>query len=229
MENKSNCDLVGQSLIKSRERVSRHGEVFTALREVNAMLDLVKSETERIESRFLELACGNGNFLAEILRRKLNILSTHFSRSRIDYEFNAIVAVGSIYGIEIQIDNVDECRERLLGIFREEYMRLFKKSASVEFLKSIKYIIDTNILWGDALTLKTPNGDKPITFAEWSAVTAGNIKRRDFTLDNLLQNQPIEEPNLFSDLGDEAFIPTPIREYPITHYLKLSNHEYTNK
>ena len=122
MENKSIGDLVGQNLIKSRERVSQHGEVFTALREVNAMLDLVKPETERIESRFLEPACGNGNFLAEILRRKLNILSTHFSRSRIDYEFNAIVAVGSIYGIEIQIDNVEECRERLLGIFREEYI-----------------------------------------------------------------------------------------------------------
>ena len=222
MENKSIGDLVGQNLIKSRERVSQHGEVFTAQREVNAMLDLVKSETERIESRFLEPACGNGNFLAEILHRKLKVLSSRFSRSRIDYEFNAIIAVGSIYGIEIQIDNVEECRARLFEIFNEEYLRLFKISASSEFLQSIKFIIDTNILWGDALTLKTPDGSEPITFAEWSAVSAGNIKRRDFTLDNLLQNQPIDEPNLFSDLGDEAFIPTPIREYPITHYLKIS-------
>ena len=101
MENKSIGDLVGQNLIKSRERVSLHGEVFTAQREVNAMLNLVKPETERIESCFLEPACGNGNFLAEILNRKLAILSSLFSRSRIDYEFNAIVAVGSIYGIEI--------------------------------------------------------------------------------------------------------------------------------
>ena len=140
MENKSIDDLVGQSLIKSRERVSQHGEVFTAQREVNAMLDLVKPETERIESRFLEPACGNGNFLAEILRRKLTILSSHFSRSRIDYEFNAIVAVGSIYGIEIQSDNVEECRIRLFEIFREDYLKLFKNSASSEFLYSIKYI-----------------------------------------------------------------------------------------
>ena len=130
MENKSIDDLVGQSLIKSRERVSQHGEVFTAQREVNAMLDLVKPETERIESRFLEPACGNGNFLAEILCRKLTILSSRFSRSRIDYEFNAIVAVGSIYGIEIQSDNVEECRIRLFEIFREEYLKLFKNSAS---------------------------------------------------------------------------------------------------
>ena len=222
MENKSIGDLVGQNLIKSRERVSQHGEVFTAQREVNAMLDLVNPETERIESRFLEPACGNGNFLAEILHRKLKVLSSRFSRSRIDYEFNAIIAVGSIYGIEIQIDNVEECRARLFEIFNEEYLRLFKNSASSEFLQAINFIIDTNILWGDALTLKTPDGSEPITFAEWSAVSAGNIKRRDFTLDNLLQNQPIDEPNLFSDLGDEAFIPTPIREYPITHYLKIS-------
>ena len=222
MENESIGDLVGQSLIKSRERVSQHGEVFTAEREVNAMLDLVKSETERIESRFLEPACGNGNFLAEILRRKLNVLSSRYSRSRIDYEFNVIIAVGSIYGIEIQMDNVEECRERLYSIFSEEYCSLFKSSSSCVFLESIKTIINTNILWGDALTLKTPDGSLPITFAEWSAVTAGNIKRRDYTLDNLLQNQPIDEPNLFSDLGDEAFIPTPVREYPITHYLKIS-------
>lgn len=222
MENKSIGDLVGQNLIKSRERVSQHGEVFTAQREVNAMLDLVKPETERIESRFLEPACGNGNFLAEILHRKLKVLSSRFSRSRIDYEFNAIIAVGSIYGIEIQIDNVEECRARLFEIFNEEYLRFFKNSASSEFLQAINFIIDTNILWGDALTLKTPDGSEPITFAEWSAVSSGNIKRRDFTLDNLLQNQPIDEPNLFSDLGDEAFIPTPIREYPITHYLKIS-------
>ena len=222
MENESIGDLVGQSLIKSRERVSQHGEVFTAEREVNAMLDLVKSETERIESRFLEPACGNGNFLAEILRRRLNVLSSRYSRSRIDYEFNAIIAVGSIYGIEIQMDNVEECRERLYSIFSEEYCSLFKSSSSCVFLESIKTIINTNILWGDALTLKTPDGSLPITFAEWSAVTAGNIKRRDYTLDNLLQNQPIDEPNLFSDLGDEAFIPTPVREYPITHYLKIS-------
>lgn len=222
MENKSIVDLVGQSLIKSRERVSQHGEVFTAEREVNAMLDLVKSETERIESRFLEPACGNGNFLAEILRRKLSVLSSRYSRSRIDYEFNAIIAIGSIYGIEIQMDNVEECRERLFAIFSEEYLRLFKKSASSDFLQSIKFVINTNILWGDALTLKTPDGSNPITFAEWSAVSTGNIKRRDYTLDNLLQNQPIDEPNLFSDLGDEAFIPTPIRDYPIAHYLKIN-------
>ena len=206
--------------IKSKERVSTHGEVFTSDREVNAMLDLVGQETERIESRFLEPACGNGNFLAKILERKLAVVRRCYAKSRTDYELYALITVSSIYGVEIQNDNVEECRDRLYGIFTNEYTTLFKNSTTEEYLKSIRYIIDKNILWGDALTLKTPDGAKPIIFSEWSAM-GGKVKRRDFTLDNLLQNQPMAEPNLFSDLGDEAFIPTPFKEFPLTHYLKL--------
>ncbi len=211
------------SQIKSKERVSTHGEVFTSDREVNAMLDLVKQETERIESRFLEPACGNGNFLVKILERKLAVVRRCYAKSRTDYELYALIAVSSIYGVEIQKDNVEECRERLYNIFAKEYTSLFKNSTTEEYLKSIRYILDKNILWGDALTLKTPDGTKPIIFSEWSAM-GGKVKRRDFTLDNLLQNQPMAVPNLFSDLGDEAFIPTPIKEFPLTHYLKL--HSY---
>ncbi|MFR9546211.1 MAG: SAM-dependent DNA methyltransferase [Rikenellaceae bacterium] len=211
------------SQIKSKERVSTHGEVFTSDREVNAMLDLVGQETERIESRFLEPACGNGNFLAKILERKLAVVRRCYAKSRIDYELYALIAVSSIYGVEIQNDNVVECRDRLFNIFTNEYTSLFKNSTTEEYLKSIRCIIGKNILWGDALTLKTPDGAKPIIFSEWSAM-GGKVKRRDFTLDNLLQNQPMAEPNLFSDLGDEAFIPTPFKEFPLTHYLKL--HSY---
>ncbi len=209
--------------IKSRERVSAHGEVFTADREVDAMLDLVKQETERIESRFLEPACGNGNFLAKILERKLLVVRGWYAKSRADYELYALIAVSSIYGVDIQLDNVEECRDRLFDIFANEYTSLFKNSTTEEYLKSIRHILGKNILWGDALTLKTPDDTKPIIFSEWSAM-GGKIKRRDFTLDNLLKNQSMAEPNLFSDLGDEAFIPTPIREYPLTHYLKLHSH-----
>ncbi|MFR9591810.1 MAG: SAM-dependent DNA methyltransferase [Rikenellaceae bacterium] len=209
--------------IKSKERVSTHGEVFTSDREVNAMLDLVGQETERIEYRFLEPACGNGNFLAKILERKLTVVRRCYAKSRTDYELYALIAVSSIYGVDIQLDNVEECRDRLYNIFTNEYIALFKNSTTEEYLKSIRYIIDKNILWGDALTLKTPDGAKPIIFSEWSAM-GGKVKRRDFTLDNLLQNQPMAEPNLFSDLGDEAFIPTPVKEFPLTHYLKL--HSY---
>ncbi|MFR9596799.1 MAG: SAM-dependent DNA methyltransferase [Rikenellaceae bacterium] len=209
--------------IKSRERVSAHGEVFTADREVNAMLDLVKQETERIESRFLEPACGNGNFLAKILERKLDVVQSHYKDSRTDYELYALVALSSIYGIEIQHDNVEECRERLYAIFSQRYCKLFASSQSEGYLSVIKFLLERNILWGDALTLLAPDGSQPIVFSEWSAIGT-KIKRRDFTLDVLLRNQPLPGLNLFSDLGDEAFIPQPTKEYPVVHYTKIGCH-----
>lgn len=219
--------LTGQPRqIKSKERVSAHGEVFTADREVNAMLDLVKQETERIDSRFLEPACGNGNFLAKILERKLAITRSHYRQSRTEYELQSLIAVGSLYGIEIQQDNVMECRERLFGIFRQEYTSLFPNAKVDDYLKSIHYVLGRNILWGDALTLMTPDGVRPIIFSEWSAI-GQQVKRRDFTLDMLLRNQPMEGPNLFSDLGEEAFVPTPIREFPLIHYSKIHSHGNT--
>jgi hypothetical protein len=217
-----------QKQIKSKARVSAHGEVFTADREVNAMLNLVKEETERIESRFLEPACGNGNFLAKILERKLVVVRNRYAKNRTDWELYALIAVASSYGIEILQDNVAECRERLYNIFLKEYHSLFPEENinTADYLKSIRYVFERNILWGDALTLQTPDGAKPIIFSEWSAVNgSGLIKRRDFTMDNLLKNQPMEGPNLFSDLGDEAFVPTPIAEYPPIHYTKLYSHE----
>ena len=97
--------------VKSKQRVVDRGEVFTAEREVNAMLDLVKQETERIDSRFLEPACGDGNFLAEILRRKLDVVERNYKRSQADYEKYAVLALMSMYGVDIMQDNVEECRE----------------------------------------------------------------------------------------------------------------------
>ncbi|MBQ8672624.1 MAG: SAM-dependent DNA methyltransferase [Bacteroides sp.] len=229
--NETHAGLSGKHRqIKSKERVSAHGEVFTAPREVNAMLNLVKQETERIDSRFLEPACGNGNFLAEILERKLRVVKARHASCRTDYELQTLTAVSSIYGIDIQQDNVAECRDRLFGIFLREYASLFPLPApdtekDSEYLLTIRYILHRNILWGDALTLCTPDEARhPIVFSEWSAV-GQQVKRRDFTLDMLLRNQPMTEPNLFSDLGDEAFIPTPFRQFPLTHYLKLYSHE----
>ncbi len=209
--------------IKSKERVSTYGEVFTADREVNAMLDLVKQETERIDSRFLEPACGNGNFLAKILERKLAVVRRRHAASRPDYELYALIAAASLYGIELLEDNVAECRERLYTLFRDTYLPLFPTTDPAgDYLRSIRYVFRRNILWGDALTLRTPDGHEAITFSEWTAVNgSGLIKRRDFELDMLLKNQPMAGPNLFSDLGDEAFIPTPKAEYPLIHYLKI--------
>jgi hypothetical protein len=219
-------DLSGPaSQIKSKERVSAHGEVFTADREVNAMLDLVKQETERVDSRFLEPACGNGNFLVRILERKLAVVRRMYQpMGRSAFELNALIALGSLYGIELQMDNVLECRQRLFDIFRQTYAELFPDlSQSDDFLRSAQYMLERNILWGDALTLRTPDESAAIVFSEWSAINQ-QFKRRDFTLDALLKNTPMEGPNIFSDLGDEAFIPKPIAEFPLIHYTKIYTH-----
>jgi hypothetical protein len=234
--------------IKTKQRVADHGEVLTADREVNAMLDLVRQETERIESRFLEPACGDGNFLAEVLERKLAVVRKRYRRSQFEYERNAVVAVGSLYGIDIQEDNVFACRERLQAIFDREYRDLYGKRLREDCLRSIRFILDRNIVWGDALTLTTvgPNPE-PIVFSEWSAVNGVQIKRRDFAFRDLSRQSqgksgetfgPLQgslfgevqqslfsaqtEP-LVSDTGEPAFIPEPVREFPLSPFYRIAD------
>jgi hypothetical protein len=208
----------------SKTRVTDHGEVFTGNREVLAMLDLVKQETERIESRFLEPACGTGNFLAEILRRKLSVVESRYSKNQLDYERYAVLAISSLYGIDILEDNVLGCRQRLFDIYEQEYHRLYKEAIKEECLASVKYILSRNIIHGDALSLKTvEENPQHIVFSEWSPVNGSQFKRRDFTFHGLLDHASMKELPLFSDLGDDVFIPTPEREYPLTHFLKISD------
>ena len=125
----------------SKKRVTDHGEVMTARREVDAMLDLVKQETERIESRFLEPACGTGNFLIVILERKLAVIERKLAQleKRLknaerrpgwkapSYEPDALLALSSIYGIDILRDSIDAAKSRLLGYFVESYRRIVGK------------------------------------------------------------------------------------------------------
>lgn len=212
--------------VVSKKRVADHGEVYTARREVNAMLDLVKQETERIESRFLEPACGTGNFLAEVLDRKLRVVETRYGKSRLEYERYSVIAVSSIYGIDILEDNVVECRSRLFDIFNERYDSLYKAAAKDECKKAIKYILERNIICGDALSLKTVGENpKPVVFSEWSSVNGSMIKRRDFNFYELLSHAAIKETPLFSDLGEEVFIPTPVKEFPVIHFLRIADAE----
>ena len=186
--------------VKSKQRVADHGEVFTAEREVNAMLDLVKQETERIDSTFLEPACGNGNFLAEILRRKLAVVD-QYKRFPADWEKYSVVAVMSIYGVDLLPDNVDECRERLYGIWEKAYKAVCKRECTEDCKAAVQFILQRNILCGDALTLKAADG-QPIIFSEWSMVGKATVKRRDFRLDVLMkENQdPVyyEETRIYS-------------------------------
>lgn len=212
---------MSEKQIKSKSRVRDKGEVFTNEREVNAMLDLVKQETERIDSRFLEPACGNGNFLIEILRRKLEVVKSRYKKSQWEYERNALIAVMSIYGVDIMPDNVSECIERLLNLFEEYYKSIFKKQIKQDYLEIVKFVLTKNILCGDALSMKTNDGE-PITFAEWAFVKGSFVQRRDFKYEQLITTTEIKskQQTIFGD-----FIEKPIKTYPLTHYLKLKEND----
>ena len=214
--------------VKSKKRVAEHGEVFTAEREVKAMCDLVKDETERIDSRFLEPACGEGAFLTEILRRKLAVVKRQYGKSAADYEHYSVVAVTSLYGVEILEDNAEACRRNLYEIWDSEYRECVKKQAPVDCCETVKFILRKNIICGDALTLLKNDGT-PIVFAEWSLVTGDLIKRRDFELSQLLEGHQ-EQMSLDMvgwqyDEEVQAFIPAPVREYPPTDYRRLAQYE----
>ncbi len=213
--------------IKSKRRVADHGEVFTAEREVSAMLHLVQHETERIDSRFLEPACGTGNFLAPLLERKLAMLKGKYAKSQLEFERYTMVAIGSIYGVEILEDNVHQCRDRLFGVFNDLYTAIFTKRCKDSCRDAVRYILSRNILWGDALSLKTvAEQPAPIIFSEWSLVRGSMIKRRDYTFAELIPNGS-ENIGLFadthvSDIGTPVFIPKPVKEYPLSHFLNLT-------
>lgn len=220
----------------SKQRVSDHGEVYTHPREVNAMLDLVKQETERIDSTFLEPACGTGNFLVEILSRKLAVVKTRYAKSQLEYERHAVIAIASIYGIDILADNVDACQQRLLDIFNQQYTALYKANCKAACLNAVRLILSRNILHGDALTLKTVGDEqsplKPIVFSQWKAATGSLIKRHDYKFSELFEETQSDKhddffvktkKSLMSDLGSKAFIPEHIQEFPATHYLRLAD------
>jgi len=214
--------------VKSKQRVADHGEVFTAQREVNAMLDLVKDETERIDSRFLEPACGEGAFLKEILNRKLAVVKKQYGKSPYDYERYSVLAVTSIYGVDILEDNAEICRQNLYEIWNKEYTKNTKSQANDQCRETVRFILSKNILCGDALTMLKNDGT-PIVFAEWNLVTGDQIKRRDYEFAELLDGHE-KQMNIFM-LGWEydeeinAFIPSPVKEYPLTDYRRLADYE----
>ena len=216
--------------VVSRKRVVDYGEVYTAKREVNAMLDLVNEETERIDSRFLEPACGTGNFLVEILNRKMKVVKRQFASNRFEYDLASAQAVSLMYGVELLPDNVIACRERLLLQYKDIYREHQNNNVSSDLEKCIKYLLQKNILCGDALTMLQSDG-KPITFCEWTFIgTRGKVKRRDFELSELLRKieSDISESNLPNDMftvREHSFVHLPKREYPLTDYLKLPDYD----
>ena len=193
------------SLVKSKKRVADHGEVFTPAWIVEAMLDLVKGETERIDSRFLEPACGSGNFLVQILRRKLAAVELKYGKSDFERRHYALLALMCLYGIELLPDNIAECRGNLLEVFGE-YLNL---DQSDSLYRAAFYVLSQNLVHGDALTMRA-QGNLPITFSEWGYLGKGKFQRRDFRLDNLIGASVWSpEGSLFDQRGKhEIFTPT---------------------
>ena len=199
-------------LIKSRERVADHGEVFTPAWLVDAMLDLVKDESERIDSRFLEPACGSGNFIVKVLQRKLAAVERKFGQSDFEKQHYALLALMCIYGIELLPDNITECRENMLEIFAD-YLSVEESDA---IYRAASYVLSQNLVHGDALTMCASAGE-PITFAEWGYLGKGKFQRRDFRFDTLTHSSAYsQEGTLFAHLGKHEIF-TPIKTYsPMT-------------
>jgi N-6 DNA Methylase len=197
------------SLVKSKQRVADHGEVFTPDWLVEAMLNLVKGETERIDSRFLESACGSGNFLVQILRRKLAAVELRYGQSDFERRHYALFGLMCVYGIELLPDNIVECRAHLLTIFAE-YLAL---APADELYRAAFHVLAQNLVHGDALTMRTQAGE-PIAFAEWGYLGKGRFQRRDFRFDNLTQSSAFSaEDSLFANLGMHEIF-TPAKTYP---------------
>ena len=228
--------------IKSRKRVADHGEVFTNPREVNAMLDLVHEESFKLDSRFLEPACGDGNFLIEILRRKLSLIEN--IRYQRDWEFQSLIAVSSCYGIELLPDNAEACRQRLEEIVLTDYYMSYMSLKRIddsnpgtpfrsgysytpsllnEYHKSLRYMLQKNIVCGDALTYRTAD-NKPITFCEWTPIAGSKcFSRRDFQFDFLVTQS--HQYSLFDEQGEAQSFDEPVRTYPPMHYTQLYRYE----
>jgi hypothetical protein len=205
------------NLIKSKRRVADHGEVFTPPWLVEKMLDLVRGETERIDSRFLEPACGSGNFLVPVLQRKLAAVEAKFGRTDFERRHYALLAVMCTYGIELLADNIIECRANMLEVFAD-YLSLDETD---EVYLAAYYVVSQNLVHGDALTMRTHDG-QAITFAEWGYLGRGKYQRRDFRLDVLTQMSSFtQEGSLFAHLGKHEVF-TPIKAYPPMNVRELA-------
>ncbi len=197
------------SLVKSKQRVADHGEVFTPAWMVEAMLDLVKGETERIDSRFLEPACGSGNYLVQILRRKLAAVELKYGQCDFERRHYALLGLMCICGIELLPDNIAECRANLLEIFAE-YLNL---APADDLYRAAFFVLSQNLVHGDALTMRA-QGNLPITFAEWGYLGKGRFQRRDFRFDSLTLSSAFSaEGSLFAHLGKHEIF-TPAKTYP---------------
>ena len=208
------------SLTRSKQRVADHGEVFTPAWMVEAMLNLVKGESERIDSRFLEPACGSGNFLVPVLRRKVATAEIKYCQSDFEKRQYTLLALMSIYGIELLADNVAECRANLLEILSD----CMDLTPNDDLYRAASHVLATNLVHGDALTMRTHDGE-PITFAEWGYLGKGKFQRRDFRFDTLTQSAAFSAENsLFAHLGKHEIFKA-IKAWPPMTIAELAQFE----
>lgn len=206
--------------VRSKQRVADHGEVLTPSPIVDAMLDLVRDESERIDSRFLEPACGSGNFLVPVLERKLASAEARYGSSAFEARHQALLAVMSIYGIELLADNVADCRRNLLDAFASSV----DEDWGSEWHAAAESVLRLNVVHGDALSMTTRDADPgAITFAEWAYVGKGLYRRRDFRFDSLTQISSFgQDDNLFSELGKHEIF-TPIADHGSMSVTDIAN------
>ena len=220
--------------IKSRQRVSDHGEVFTPAWLVSDMCDLVADECQRLESRFLEPACGEGAFLAEVLNRKLGAAGRKYPGRLLapDYQRAATQALMSLYGVELLADNARICRERLLALWQTAFQEHCGNAPDADVVQAAAFILAKNILCGDALSM-TCADKSPIIFAEWAFIGPLLVKRRDFRLDTLLAANadaqggqvPLGVADVDYDNTRHEYLPKPLREFPPCDYRKIWQHD----
>lgn len=208
--------VAAKPLVKSRQRVQDHAEVLTPAWLVDDMLDLVKDESERIESRFLEPACGTGNFLVRVLARKLATVKARYGRSEFEKRHNALLALMSIYGVEIQEDNALECRGNLLSVFAA----YVGARSGDDWMRAASLVVSTNIIVGDALAMTaTGSSHTPIVFAEWGYLGRGRYQRRDFRFDRMAGRGSVRP----GDADHEVF--QPLTVYPPMTVAQLAAQE----
>lgn len=200
-----------ERLVKSAERVRDHGEVFTPGWLVENMLDLVKDESERIDSRFLEPACGSGNFVIPVLHRKLATVQARYGKSSFERRHQGLLGLMCVYGIELLADNAGECRDRLVTTF-DEFVATDGENELNRWHRAAQAVTNANVVQGDALAMVTAAGT-PITFPEWGYLGKGRFQRRDFRFETLARMSSFSDDTLFGSL-DRHDIFSPTETYP---------------
>ena len=173
--------------VKSKQRVSDFGEVYTAHRQVTDMLDLIPAEAVGIDTTYLEPACGNGNFIIEILKRKFALIT---AKDPWTYSIFMLRCVASVYGVDIQKDNTMETVDRIVAATEKVYEKAFHRLPNTLVTDAVRKIALRNIVWGNTLTGETGDGD-PLSFHEWDIREDGSIMSKEYALTDMIRHNGV--------------------------------------